>query len=143
LVLSRQEFELPAPQIRVWDLLATTILQSLPITQSEVVNDSTMRGILTLKLGPIALPQRIVMEIADIEPMDAFATRVTVGEGMMGAVLGVRYELVAVDDDRSRVVCTAEVLEAPAWMSLVRPLQARIANDMFAAVRSELGRVLA
>ena len=141
-MLSRQAFELPASQMRVWDLLATTILQSLPITHSEVVNDSTMRGVLTLKFGPIALPQRIVMEVADIEPMRAFATRVTVGEGMLGAVLGVRYELAAVDDDRARVTCTAETLEAPAWMSLVRPVQARIANQMFAAVRTELERVL-
>lgn len=128
--------------MRVWDLLATSILQSLPITQSEVVNDTTMRGVLTLKVGPIALPQRMVMEVVDIEPMHAFATKVTVGEGMMGAVLGVRYELAQVDDDRTRVICTAEIEEAPAWMSLVRPFQARIANQMFAAVRTELDRVL-
>jgi carbon monoxide dehydrogenase subunit G len=141
-VLSRQEFELPASQLRVWELLATSILQSLPITQSEVVNDTTMRGVITLKLGPIALPQRIVMEVADIEPIRAFATKVTVGEGMMGAVLGVRYEIAVIDDDRTRVICTANIEEAPAWMSLVRPFQAKIANDMFAAVRKELERVL-
>ncbi len=141
-MLSRQEFELPAPQLRVWDLVATSILQSLPITQSEVINDTTMRGVLTLKFGPIACPQRIVMEVVDIEPMRAFATRVTVGEGMLGAVLGVRYELAGLDDDRTRVICTAVVEEAPAWMSIIRPVQRRIADDMFAAVRKELERVL-
>ena len=140
MVLIRREFVLDAPQPRVWDLIATTILQSLPVTQTEIVNDSTLRGILRLKLGFIEWPLPLQIEVSDIVPMSRFATRVTVGEGLLRAVLNVAYELTDLEDDRTRIACCTTIEQAPRWMTLVRWQQRRFAAQMFDAVHVALER---
>ena len=63
--LITQQFTLAASQFRVWDLLATSILQSMPVEQTEIVNDSTMRGVLRFKFAGIIVPLRLQIEVAD------------------------------------------------------------------------------
>ena len=97
--LITQNFTLAASQFRVWDLLATSILQSMPVEQTEIVNDSTMRGVLKFKFGPLTIPLRLQVEVADVSPMDSFTTRVTVNKFGVETVLRVKYELKVIDDD--------------------------------------------
>lgn len=140
--LITQNFTLAASQFRVWDLLATSILQSMPVEQTEIVNDSTMRGVLKFKFGPLTIPLRLQVEVADVSPMDSFTTRVTVNKFGVETVLRVKYELKVIDDDQIGVSCIAVVEKAPAWMVLVSPMQKSFAANMFEDIRKELVRAV-
>lgn len=140
--LITQQFTLAASQFRVWDLLASSILQSMPVEQTEIVNDSTMRGVLKFKFGPLVLPLKLQVEVADVSPMDSFTTRVTVTKFGVETVLRVKYELKVIDDDQIGVNCAAVVEKAPAWMALFSPMQKSFAANMFEDIRKELVRAV-
>ena len=140
--LIRQEFTLAASQYRVWDLLATSILQSMPVEQTEIVNDFSMRGVLKFKFAGITLPLRLQVEVADVSPMDSFTTLVTVTKWGTETVLRVKYDLKVVGDEEIQVNCAAVVEKAPAWMALVSPIQKSFAANMFEDIRKELERAV-
>lgn len=137
-----QQFTLAASQYRVWDLLATSILQSMPVEQTEIVNDSTMRGVLRFKFAGITIPLRLQVEVADVSPMESFTTLVTVAKWGTETVLRVKYDLKVVGDEEIQVNCAAMIEKAPAWMALVSPIQKSFAANMFEDIRKELVRAV-
>jgi hypothetical protein len=138
--LITQQFVLAASQFRVWDLLASSILQSMPVEQTEIVNDSTMRGVLKFKFGPLTIPLALKVEVADVSPMDSFTTLVTVTKWGTETVLRVKYEIKEVGDEQMQVDCAAVIEKAPAWMALVTPMQKSFAAGMFEDIRKHLER---
>jgi hypothetical protein len=140
--LITQQYVLAASQFRVWDLLASSILQSMPVEQTEIVNDSTMRGVLKFKFAGITIPLGLKVEVADVSPMDSFTTLVTVTKWGTETVLRVKNELKVVGDEQIQVNCTAIIEKAPAWMAIVSPIQKSFAAKMFADIRKELERAV-
>ena len=140
--LITQQYVLAASQFRVWDLLASSILQSMPVEQTEIVNDSTMRGILKFKFAGLTIPLNLKVEVADVSPMDSFTTLVTVAKWGTETVLRVKNELKAVGDEQIEVTSTAIVEKMPAWMVLISPMQKNFAAKMFEDIRKELTRAV-
>jgi hypothetical protein len=140
--LIQQEYVLAASHFRVWDLLAASIMQSLPIERTEIVNDSTVRGVLKFKLGPVTIPLDLKVEVVDVTPMTSFATRVTAAKSGITMVLRVIYQLIPLEDEKIQVRSTAIVERAPAWMALATPIQKSFAAKLFEDIRKELERAI-
>jgi hypothetical protein len=140
--LITQTYTLAATQFRVWDLLASSILQSMPVEQTEIINDSTMRGVLRFKFAGLTIPLNLKVEVADVSPMDSFTTLVTVTKWGTETVLRVKYDLTVVGDEQIQVSCTATIEKAPAWMALVSPIQKSFAAKMFEDIRKEIERAV-
>ena len=139
-LLARSQYVIQAPRQRVWDLLASTIIQCLPIEQMEIVNDTTFVGILKLKLGPFEVPTRLNVRAADISPIDSLSTVVTAKKGIFESSLKVSFALQAAGEDRTSVACTASEEGRSYWMCLLRRQQRSFSARIFDSIRDELRR---
>ena len=79
--LARRDYVLHAPWQRVWDLLASTIIQCMPVEQMEIVDDSTFHAVLKVKIGFVEVPFQLKVRAAEIDPIASLGTLVTVRGG--------------------------------------------------------------
>jgi len=140
LLLVRREYTIQAPQQRVWDLLASTIIQCMPVEQMDIVNETTFLAVLKLKWGFVEIPLRLKVQAVDISPIGSLSTLVTAGKGQFQASLKVSFALTAVKEDRTSVVCTATEDAGSKLMWLLKGQQRSFAGRMFDSIRQELER---
>ncbi len=138
--LAQRQYVIQAPRQRVWDLLAGTIIQCMPVEQVQIVNDSTFRAVLRLKLGPVQVPMRLEVRAADISPIDSLCTLVKAKKGPFESALKVSFALAAASDESTCVACTAMLESGSRWMWLLKSRQRAFAGDMFDAISAELAR---
>lgn len=139
-LLARQEYVIGAPQARVWDLLASNVIQSIPIEQMDVVNDTTMKAILNFRVGFIEVPMPVRVDVADISPMESFTTVVTASKAGLRSVLRVAFRLAAVSDEQTSVTCTVVEEAGNPITRLLRWQQRKFAGEIFSTVRERLER---
>jgi carbon monoxide dehydrogenase subunit G len=138
--LARRQYVIQAPRQRVWDLLAGTIIQCMPVEQMQIVNDTTFRAVLKLKLGPLEVPMRLEVRAADISPIDSLCTLVKAKKGPFESALKVSFALTDASEESTSVVCTATEDGGSPWMWLLKGQQRSFAGDMFDAISAELVR---
>ena len=138
--IAHDEYVIAAPRQRVWDLLASTIIQCMPVEQMQVLNDTTMRAVLRFRLFGIEVPLGITLRVADIVPPESFETLVTVKKAMFESSLRVSYMLHTSDGDHTRVVCAATQERGNPVFALLRTQQRAFAGEMFDSVKKELER---
>ena len=139
-LLARSEYVLQASRQRVWDLLASTIIQCMPVEQMEIVDDSTFHALLKVKIGFVEIPFRLKVRAAEIDPIASLGTLVTVGKGRFQSSLKVGYLLAELGEERTAVTCTASEEGSSFLMRLLRAEQRKFAKRMFDAIRDDLER---
>lgn len=139
-VLARSQYVVLAPRQRVWDLLASTIIQCLPVEQMQIVNDTTFVGVLKLKLGLFEVPMRLNVRAADISPIDSLSTVVTATKGLFQSSFKVSFALAAAGEERTSVACTATEEGRSRWTWLLRRQQRNFSAAIFDSIRDELQR---
>jgi len=137
-LLARSNYILQAPLHRVWDLLASSVIQGIPVEQMDIVNDMTITAILKVRLGPVEVPVPVRVEVADIAPMTSLSTLVTATKGPFQSRIRVSFALASVSDDETSVDCTAVEEAGHPLMRLMRWQQRRFAGDIFRSIKGRL-----
>ena len=138
--LAHRQYVIAASRQRVWDLLASTIIQCMPVEQMQIVNDTTFLGVLRLKLGAIEVPLRLKVRAADISPIESLATVVTVEKGVFQSSLKVTFALTEAGEKSTSVACAASEEKGSLLMRLLRRQQRSFAGQMFDSIKQELER---
>jgi len=138
--LARRDYIIQAPRQRVWDLLASTIIQCMPVEQMQIVNDTTFLAVLRVKVGFFEMPFRLRVQAADISPIDSLSTLVTASKGIFRSSLKVSFALTPIKEDQTAIVCTAAEESGSKWTWLLRRQQRSFAGEMFDAIRAQLER---
>lgn len=139
-LLAREEYIIGASRQRVWDLLASTVIQSIPIEQMNVVNESTITAVLNFKIGFIEIPTPVRVDVADIEPNESFTTLVTASKAGLTSVLRVVFSLASLAERQTSVTCTVVEESGSPIMRLFRWQQRQFARKIFSTVRERLER---
>jgi hypothetical protein len=139
-LLARQEYIISASQQRVWDLLASNVIQSMPIEQMDFLNETTLTAVLNFKVGFIEVPTPVRVDITDISPIESFTTVVTARKAGFESVLRVLFELAAVADEQTSVTCTVIEESGSPVMLLMRWQQRQFAGKIFSSVKDRLER---
>jgi hypothetical protein len=139
-LLARHEYIISASQQRVWDLLASNVIQSMPIEQMDFLNETTLTAILNFKIGFIEVPTPVRVDVADISPIESFTTVVTASKAGLRSVLRVSFELAAVGEEQTSVTCTVVEDSGSPIMRLLRWQQRQFAGKIFGAVKDRLER---
>ena len=139
-ILAREEYTIGAARARVWDLLASIVIQSIPIEQMNVVNDSTITAILNFKVGFIEIPVPVRVDVADISPNESFTTLVTATKLGVKSVIRVVFALSTIDERQTGVTCSVIEESGNPLMRVFRWQQRQFARSIFSAVREKLER---
>jgi hypothetical protein len=139
-LVARHECLINASRQRVWDALAGNVIQSMPIEQMDFLNETTLVAVLKFKLGFVAVPVPLRIEIADISPVESFTTLVKASKAGVSSVLRVTYRLAAVTDEQTSVMCDVVEESGSSLMRLLRWQQRRFAGQIFGAVKDRLER---
>jgi carbon monoxide dehydrogenase subunit G len=137
-LLAKQEYVIGASRQRVWDLLASNVIQSMPIEQMEFVNDSTLKAVLKFKAGFIEVPTPVKVDVADISPNESFTTVVTASKAGLKSVLRVEFKLADVSEEQTSVTCTVVEESGSPIMRLLRWQQRQFAGKIFNTVKERL-----
>jgi len=139
-LLARSDYIIQAPQHRVWDLLASSVIQGMPVEQMDIVSDTTIVAVLRVKVGFIEVPVDLKVEVADITPMQSLSTLVNASKRGIKSTLRVSFALAAVTEDETSVACTAVEEASSPVMRLMRWQQRRFAGEIFASIKDRLER---
>jgi hypothetical protein len=104
----------------------------------EFLNETTLVAVLKVKAGFFEVPVHLRVEVADISPIESFATLVTASKGAFRSVLRVSFALVAVAEELTCVVCTAVEDTGRPAMRLLRCQQRRFAGQIFRSIKNRL-----
>lgn len=138
--LAQMQYRIGAPRQRVWERLASSIVQSMPIEQMRIVNDTCFRGVLRMKLAGMEFALPIRVQAADISPEETLDALMTVKKGIVESNLKVSFVLEAAGEESTSVRCTVVEDKASPLMALLRGQQRRFAAEMFDNIRTELER---
>ncbi len=138
-MLAERRYVIRAPRQRVWDLLAGTIVQCLPVESMQIVNDTTFVGVLNMELGPFTLPMELKVCAEAISPIDSLSTLVTARKGPLQSAIRVSFTLEASGEDTS-VTCTASEAGGSALLRLLKGQQRRFSTRVFESIREGLER---
>ncbi len=139
-MLAQSRYVIQAPRQRVWDLLASTIIQCLPVESMQVLNDTTFVGVLNMKIGPITMPVPLTVRAADISPMDSLTTIVTARKGPLEFSLSVSFTLAVAGESSTSVECLASDHGGSALLKPLRWYQRRFSTRIFESIHEGLER---
>lgn len=102
-----RSFTVPAPQVRVWELLGRVIYRSLPLERINLVNEQLFYADILLK---IIIPLKYHLKVAfeDMDPPRMMVCAISTQKGPVKIKLKVRFEIQAAGTDRTKVSCRVE-----------------------------------
>lgn len=121
-------------------MLASTIIQCMPVEQMEIVDDSTFKALLKVRIAFVEIPFQIRVRATEIDPIASLGTSVSVSKGGMRFSIKVWYFLSQIDEDSTAVASTASLEGSSGLMWLLRNQQRKFARQMFEAIRENLER---
>jgi carbon monoxide dehydrogenase subunit G len=137
-----RNFEVDAPQARVWRLIGKVIFSCLPgMEEIDVVDEMNFRAFQRMKIAFIEVRMRVKGEIVDITPPRSLAVNLTV-EGPRGLVKmkqKVTIGMAATGEGRTAVTCKATAGAMSGLMGWLLLSQARpFVQAMFEAMEKRL-----
>ena len=102
-----KSFTIPAPQVRVWELLGRVIYRSLPLERINLVNEQLFYADVLLK---IIIPLKFHLKVAfnDVDPPRLMVCAISTKKGPVKVKLKVRFEIQAAGTGRTKVSCRVE-----------------------------------
>ncbi len=142
-------FEVPLPPDRTWQVLLDIprIVQCMPGAELiEIVDSSTFKGKVTVKLGPVALTFAGTVKFAEMDSVGHRAraeARGTDAKGRGGATASVQFGLEPVTagsrvDIHTNLALTGAVAQYGRATGVVRELAAQITADFARRLRAQI-----
>jgi carbon monoxide dehydrogenase subunit G len=140
--IAGRNFEVDAPQARVWRLIGKVIFSCLPgMEEVEVADELNFRAVQRMKVGFVNVKMRLKGEIVDITPPQSLAVNLTV-EGPGGLVRmtqKVAIGMTAIGMERTAIVCKATTSDMGGLSGWVLLSQARpFVDALFEAMEKRL-----
>ena len=140
--IASRDFEVDAPQARVWRLIGKVIFSCLPgMEEVEVADELNFRAVQRMKGGCVKVRMRLKGEIVDITPPQSLAVNLTV-EGPGGLVKmkqKVTIGMTAIGTGRTAIACKATAGGMGALSGWVLLSQARpFVRALFEAMEKRL-----
>jgi carbon monoxide dehydrogenase subunit G len=105
-----RNFEVDAPQVRVWRLIGKVIFSCLPgMEEVEVADELHFRAVQRMKVAGIGVRMRLRGEIVDITPPQSLAVNLTVEApgGLVKMKQKVAIGMTAIGPGKTAIVCKA------------------------------------
>lgn len=121
MIIADRKFVINSSRERIWEVLVRALMTCIKLEGMELEDEKTFRAQLKVRMGFIALPMHVKMEIIDILEPETLVT-VLKGRGVGGMVWlnqKASFTLTSIDEGKTELACKWMVKEMG---SLVRML---------------------
>ena len=140
--LAQKNFDIDAPQQRVWKVLGSAVFQCLPLEEMNILNQTTFHAVLRWRLGFISIPLNLRVKLVDIVAPHSLGSVIQAKKGIIQLGLKVTFTLRPVNEGKTEVICSATEEGTGNIMGrIMRRWQRNFAGQVFDSIRARLEKI--
>ena len=141
MIVADKKIVIDSPRKRIWGFLLGAVMKGIPLENMELVDKKNFLALLKLRIGFLALPLHVRIEITDTFEPETLVTAVK-AKGMGGMIWlnqGVTFTLTSLDESKTEVDCkfVAQGMSVLLRIFLLRRVK-RFARDCLNAIENVL-----
>jgi len=108
MIIANREFTIDSSRERIWECVVKALMRCMPFEGIQFADERTFSALLRVRIGSIALPMRVTIEIVDIEKLETIAANIK-ATGIWGLVWfnqKATFTLTTVEENNTEVTAT-------------------------------------
>ncbi len=121
MIITETKFIIESSRERIWQVLLKAMMSCLPFERMQLVDEKKFCAVLPIKIGFVALPMNVKIEIVDMSPPEVLET-ILKAKSLAGVIwLNQRatFTLQATDEGKTEVACRIVVEEMATLLRVV------------------------